>query len=441
MIKQFLLIALLFPIALFAKDNYKVEVVELDLDNGLHVIMNQDKSAPNVIIGVKYHVGAKNEEPDRTGFAHFFEHLLFHGTKNIPQGKFEHTIMEAGGYCNAYTSWDVTYFYNLLPAHEFKLGLWAESERMLHPIITQEGIDREREIVKEEKRMYAERNPLGDSYYDLMQALYDFDNYGHSIIGSMEHLDAASLKDFERFFNTYYVPNNACLVLTGNIDIEEATKWVKYYFNDIPRGSKIERTDQYKQMSNKETIIEKSVKGLTQTSMAIAYYGAPATHHDADVLEVIAGLLSRNNDNSYFDVNISDVDSTIQNINCSAEIWEGVGFIKIKATLENNDTDNVLKKIDNEISKLQNKFADEYNLNQMKNNFEISYVDLYFDPESLADQLTNHHHFLGDAKSFNNKIEGYLKITCDDIMRVAKKYLVPENRTVIIYHPTEKAAK
>lgn len=436
--KKILLIALLIlPSILFAKKTPKAEFVEYDLDNGLHVIIYHDVNEPNVVVGTKYHVGAKNEEADRTGFAHFYEHLLFHGTKNIPQGEFENTIMNAGGYCNAYTSFDVTYYYQLLPAHEFKLGLWAESERMLHPVITPDGIDKERDIVKEEKRMRYDNKVLGNSYYDMMGAMFTYETYGHNMIGSMADLDASSINDFDAFFKKYYVPNNACLIVAGNVDIPETKKWIEYYFKDIPKGKEVKRPKNFGGPSGKEKIIQKTAKGLKKTSINLSYYVVPETHKDASVINVIAAILSGDNTYSYFDKDLDTRNDTILgNITASAELWEKVGAFRIKGKIEvENQEQYLISKVEEQLERLKSEPVDEYVLQQVINGFETGYIDFYFHAESLADLITNYYHFWGDANEFNNIIERYTSITAEDIQRVAKKYFYKDNRVTIIYHP------
>lgn len=418
------------------KETNKIDFVEFDLDNGLHVILYQDRASPNVVVGVKYHVGSKNEEPDRTGFAHFFEHLLFHGSENIPQGEFENIVTDAGGYTNAYTSYDVTYYYQLLPAHEYKLGLWLESERMLHPIITEEGINREREIVKEEKRLRYDNKALGNSYNDIMSSMFDQQTYGHSMIGSMEHLDAASVKDFSSFFKKYYVPNNACLVVAGNIDYDDCKKWIEYYFNDIPGGKKINRPSDFGTPSGREKIIEKATSGIDHTSFAISYYCMPETDRDAKVLEVISAILSKDGDNSLLKRNIEERDSTVKSISSLAELWEGVGLMRIMVKLNTvGGEKDVIRMIDLELEKLGSVPVRQTDLTRILNSYEFNYTDLFYDNEQVADFLTNYYHIKGDAQGFNNIIKEYLSITTDDIMRVSRKYLYPENRVIIIYYP------
>jgi predicted Zn-dependent peptidase len=422
-----------------ARDGYKLNFVEYDLANGLHVILYPDNTAPNVVVGIKYHVGSKNEELDRTGFAHFFEHLQFHGTENIPQGEFDKIVMTAGGYSNAYTSYDYTYYYELFPAHEYKLGLWLESERMLHPILTQKGIDREREVVKEEKRLRYDNKPLGNAYNNLMSSLYNPKTYGHSMIGSMEHLDAASLKDFKQFFDTYYVPNNACLVLSGNIDIKETKKWIAHYFNDIPSGKEIKRPTDFGQPSGIEKIIEKTEKGIKHTFISMGYYVQPETHRDAVVLNVVSGLLSSNGDESYFKKNITSKDTTVNFLTSTPQLWEKVGYLEVKARLNTEGTEKeLMAKIDTEFDKLKTDLVSDTDLTKLLNGYETGYTDMYFDTEMIANGLTSYHFSWGGASKFNNMLEGLLSVNKEEIRQVARKYLNQNNRTVIIYYPEKE---
>lgn len=434
--KLFILLLFIIPLSIIAKNDYKVNFIEYDLDNGLHVILYQNKNSADVVVGIKYHVGSKNEEADRTGFAHFFEHLQFHGTENIAQGEFENIVMTAGGYSNAYTSYDVTYYYEFFPAHDYKKGIWLESERMLHPKITQEGIDRERNIVKEEKRMRYDNKPMGNAYNEMMVAMYDPKTYGHSMIGSMEHLDAASLGDFKHFFNTYYVPNNACLVLAGNINIEDSKKWIKEYFSDIPRGEKIKRPSKFGPVPRKEKIVEKIKKGINKTGIMMAYNCMPETDKDSFVLNVITAILSGDKSYSYFKKNILKKDSTINFLEARTDLWENVGYLHINGNVKKNGSEkNLRQKIKNEIERLKNEKLSTHQLKKILNAFEIAYMDSFFHNKSLADMLSNYYLIWGNTKKFNNLIENYTSITPEDIQRVAKQYLIQQNCTTIIYHP------
>src|SRR5436190_4290083 len=179
-----------------ASAQQKVAFEEYNLDNGLHVILHNDPSAPVVITSVMYHVGAKDENPDRTGFAHFFEHLLFEGTENIKRGEWFKIVSSNGGQNNANTTEDRTYYYEVFPSNNLELGLWMESERMMHPVINQIGVDTQNEVVKEEKRTSYDNRPYGNILRVVKENMFKVHPYRWSTIGSMEHLDAATLAEF-----------------------------------------------------------------------------------------------------------------------------------------------------------------------------------------------------------------------------------------------------
>ena len=430
------LLLIYIPILVIAQENKYSDFEEYNLKNGLHVILHQDINEPNVIVGVKYHVGSKNEEAGKTGFAHFFEHLLFHGTKNIPQGEFEKVIMNAGGYINAYTTYDVTYYYQLLPAHEYKLGLWAESERMLHPVITKEGIARECEIVKEEKRMRYDNKPLGNAYFDMMEQLYPFDSYGHPTVGSMNDLNTASLADFQLFFKKWYVPNNACLVVSGNIDIEETKKWIEIYFKDIPKGKIDLKSEQVTVKKPINRRVDIDVEGLKKTAISVSYPLMSQSDSDALVMHVITSMLTRNGSNSYFS-NL-DNDTIISQVKAATDLWEDVGAIRITGKIKNADNDDYyVNQIENKLDSLKNNLIDELLLKKTINELESYYVDKHFHAETFADEITKYHHLYGGADKMNDVIGQYVKITPEDVQRVAQKYFKSENKVVIVYHPNK----
>ena len=204
----------------------EVEFTEYDLDNGLHVILHQDNTAPVVSTSVMYHVGGKDLKNNKTGFAHFFEHLLFEGTKNIGKGEFMSIINSNGGSFNATTSLDRTYYYETFPSNKLELGLWLESERMLHPIIGEEGVETQNEVVKEERRRSYDNRPYGNLLQVLQRNLFEEHPYKDPNIGYMDDLDAATLEEFNEYFDEYYAPNNATLVVAGDIEIEKTKKLI-----------------------------------------------------------------------------------------------------------------------------------------------------------------------------------------------------------------------
>ena len=219
-----LYIALVALLGLNFLSAQEVAFEEYELDNGLHVILHQDNSAPVVTTSVMYLVGSKDEDLEKTGFAHFFEHLLFEGTQNIPRGEWDKIISANGGSGNANTFLDRTYYYETFPSNSLEVGLWMESERLLHPIIGQVGVDTQKEVVQEERRLRVDNSPYGAFFEQLLKYLYQKHPYRWGVIGSMDHLASATLEDFKKFNQTYYVPNNAVLVVAGDIDKEKTKK-------------------------------------------------------------------------------------------------------------------------------------------------------------------------------------------------------------------------
>jgi predicted Zn-dependent peptidase len=285
----FSILSLLLSFGVFAQ---KVAFEEYNLSNGLHVILHQDNTAPVVTTSVMYHVGSKDEVVGRTGFAHFFEHLLFEGTKNIKRGDWFKIVSANGGTNNANTTQDRTYYYEVFPSNNLKLGLWMESERMLHPIINQIGVDTQNEVVKEEKRLRVDNAPYGQWNVQVFKNLFKKHPYRWTTIGAMTDLDAATLEEFRAFNKKYYIPNNAVLVVSGDFELASTKKLIKEYFEPIPSGKKVTHP------SIKEEPITKEIKTTfydpnIQIPAVFTVYRTPAmTTRDARVLDMISDILS-----------------------------------------------------------------------------------------------------------------------------------------------------
>jgi zinc protease len=410
-----------------------VKTVEYKLKNGLHVIIYQDKTSPIVNVGVMYHVGSKNERADRTGFAHLFEHLLFNGTKNIPEGELEYYLREAGGYSNANTSADRTYYYTILPSNQLNLGLWIESERMLHPVMSERVIAREKEVVKEESRQRYDLTPLG-RVPEKMQAL-DHENYSYRwpVIGSMEHLDAASTDDFKEFFSKYYVPNNACLVLTGDVDIAEAKKYIKAYFDRIPKGKPVIQPP-YIAGRSVNRIVRDSVRGIKDPHIVISYRAVPETHKDAVVLDFINSHLTFTGENPLS--NISKERAGILKVSSSKELYEMAGNMWFRSSFKDSlNYESVVESIDSVLNNLANKGLDQKRLSQLKHSYESGYTDMFYDMGFLADMLAISYLQWGTTQRVNNLIPSVKAITNEDIKRVSRRYFVSGERNILLIYP------
>ena len=214
--KKIIATGLLATIAFSSQAQKKIEYIEYDLPNGIHVILHEEHATPIVAVSILYHVGSKNENPERTGFAHFFEHLLFEGSTNIGRGEYSELVEKNGGTLNANTSNDRTYYYEILPSNQLELGIWLESERLLHAKVDNTGIETQRSVVKEEKRQRVDNQPYASFITEMFKRMFTEHPYNWVPIGSMEHLDAAQEEDYVNFYKTFYVPANATLSIAGD---------------------------------------------------------------------------------------------------------------------------------------------------------------------------------------------------------------------------------
>ncbi|MFY7757261.1 MAG: M16 family metallopeptidase, partial [Flavobacterium stagni] len=290
----------------------KVVFEEYDLANGMHVILHNDPSAPVVITSVMYHVGAKDERPDRTGFAHFFEHLLFEGTQNIKRGEWFKIVTANGGTNNANTTDDRTYYFEVFPSNNLELGLWMESERLMHPVINQIGVDTQNEVVKEEKRLRVDNQPYGQLIAEVKRNMFFKHPYRWATIGSMEHLDASTLEEFQAFNKKYYTPNNAVLVVAGQIDVAQTKEWIQKYFAPIPRGEEIKRETFVEDPITKEMHATYEDPNI-QKPMVVASYRTPSMKsRDARVLDMISSYLSDGNSSKLYKKIVDDKKMALQ---------------------------------------------------------------------------------------------------------------------------------
>jgi len=413
----------------------KVEFEEFDLDNGLHVILHQDNGAPLVTTSVLYHVGAKDEQADRTGFAHFFEHLLFEGTKNIERGEWFGIVSSNGGRNNAYTNDDFTYYYEVFPSNNLELGLWLESERMLHPIINQIGVDTQNEVVKEEKRLRVDNSPYGRFLENVKKNLFVKHPYQHTTIGEMEHLDAASLDEFLAFNKKYYVPNNAVLVVAGDIDLAKTRKMVTDYFSAVPRGADIERNFA-KEDPIVEQITAKAYDPNIQIPAVVTAYRMPSLKtRDSKVLDMISTYLSDGNSSKLYKKMVDEKKMALQvgALNFSQEDY-GM-YLIYGLPLGDNSLESLVSEMDEEIVKLQQNLISEKDYQKLQNKFESDFVNANASVEGIANSLAEYYTFYGDTNRINTEIDVYRSITREEIQQIAQKYLNKNQRLILDYLP------
>ena len=417
----------------------KVNFTEFDLDNGLHVILHQDKTAPVVAVSVMYHVGSKNEDTGRTGFAHFFEHLLFEGTENIKRGEFMKVVSANGGQNNANTSQDRTFYYEVFPSNQLELGLWLESERMMHPVINEIGVKTQNEVVKEEKRLRVDNQPYAQFAGEIFKRLFVNHPYRWQPIGSMQDLDAAKLEEFKNFFKKYYVPNNAVLTIAGDLDIEKTRSLVKQYFSEIPKGAPIKYVKQ-EETTMTRAIIDTAYDANIQIPAIMTAYRVPGfTSKDARVMGLISQVLSQGASSKLYKKMVDEKKNALQvgALNYSLEDYGAY----ITYALPNNNTplNTLLKDIDDEIALLQKNLISTADYQKLINQFENSYVTTNSRVLGVAENLANGYTFYNkNTGNINNQLAEIKAITREDIREAAKKYLDVNKRVVLYYLPASK---
>ncbi|WP_035677298.1 M16 family metallopeptidase [Flavobacterium limnosediminis] len=419
----------------------KVAFEEYKLDNGLHVILHQDKSAPVVITSVMYHVGSKDENPQRTGFAHFFEHLLFEGTKNIGRGDWFKIVTANGGNNNANTTEDRTYYYEVFPSNNLQLALWMESERLMHPVINQIGVDTQNEVVKEEKRLRVDNQPYGSLIAAVKQNIYKVHPYRWAPIGSMEHLDAATLEEFQAFNKKFYTTNNAVLVVAGDFDPAQAKTWIKDYFSPIAKGADVQR-QKFEEAPITETIKATYQDPNIQIPMMVATYRTPSMKtRDARVLDMISSVLSDGKSSRLYKKMVDDKKMALQ-IGAFNYSQEDYGmYILYGLPMGKNTTQDLVKEVDEEIVKLQTELISEKDYQKLQNKFENQYVNANASVEGIAENLASFYLLYGDVNLINTEIDIYRSITREEIREVAKKYLNPNQRLLLDYVPAKDKAQ
>lgn len=467
----------------------KIDFVEYDLPNGIHVILHEERSTPIVAVSILYHVGSKNENPDRTGFAHFFEHLLFEGSANIARGEYSELVEKNGGMLNANTSQDRTYYYELLPSNQLELGLWLESERLLHAKVENTGIETQRSVVKEEKRQRVDNQPYASFITEMFSRMFTKHPYNWVPIGSMEHLDAAQEEDYVNFYKTFYVPANATLSIAGDIDIAQTKKWIDKYFGSIPKGEAINVYRDFINVSDAEfekrygiakskfdakdfmnskspeakkflaTMSAKAIdiprpakdsEKLTGVIKDVVYdniqlpalfmgYKFPEqTHPDAYALSMLNEVLSGGSSSRINKTIVEKKEMATFAFSFNYGLEDaGVGIFAAIAA-NGVQLDDIQKEFDLQIDQIKNELISQEEFEKVRNKIENDFVSSNASIAGIAENLANNHVYYGSANLVNNELQNYLKVTREDIQRVAQKYLTQDARVILHYLPKEK---
>ncbi len=421
-------------ITFYASNAQEINFVEYDLENGLHVILHQDNSAPVVSTSVMYLVGSKEEDKGKTGFAHFFEHVLFTGSKNIKEGEWDKIVNANGGFYNANTGHDRTYYFNNFPSNKLELTLWIESERMLHPIITEKAIKTQQEVVKEEKRL-RENQPYGDLFNVVSENLFKVHPYNNFIIGSMDDLSSASVDYYLEFNKKFHVPNNAALVVAGDIDIEKTRDLIKKYFSDIPRGVDIPREYPMEEEITSAIKVESFDKNIQIPAYLLGYRTPGHNEREAYVMEMISIYLSSGQSSKLYKKIVDEKKLALQisSQNLSLEDY-GVYFI-FSLPMGDTNMETIMGEIDSEIELMQTNLISDKDFQKLQNIIENRFVSSNSTVAGIGNSLAHNYFFHDSTNHINTELDIYKSISKEEIRMVAKKLLGKNQRLELKYLP------
>ena len=405
------------------------------LPNGLSVVLLEDHSTPIVHAEVWYHVGSKNEKPGKTGFAHLFEHMMFKGSKNVEPEGHPSWISSVGGQSNAFTNEDVTVFWQTFPAQYLPLVLWLEADRLATLRIDEAVFKTERDVVKEERRMRVENQPYGRLNEIVYDQAFTVHPYKHPTIGSMKDLEAASIADVREFFRTYYVPNNATLVIVGDFDSKEALGLVTQYFGRIPKSEKpVPRDIPMEPPSTKErrvTIEEEWPLPAVVVAHHITFDGNP----DSYPLHIASKVLSDGQSGRIYRKLVYDKQLALAAFGGGNIIEHPNLFFAVAIVQPGKTPEQATNALIEELDRLRKEPITPAELQRAKNQFARDYI---FGRESNRDkaQTLGHAAVLhNDIKTADGEFDIFMNMTAADVQRVAQKYFTPENRLVLTIMP------
>ena len=414
-----------------------VKFIQYDLPNGLHVILHEDHSTPIVAVTVLYHVGSKNEDPARTGFAHFFEHLMFEGSDNIKRGEYMKLIQNSGGVMNANTSFDRTFYFEILPSNQLELGLWMEAERMLQLKVDSVGVETQRKVVKEELKQRNENTPYGSILNEAFGHAYTVHPYRWTPGGSPEYINKAALSEFIDFYKTFYVPNNATLSIAGDINIAQTKALIEKYYGSIPKGTKpIPRPTEVEPVKTAE--VRDTVYDNIQLPAVVMGYHTPAQGTpDYYAMNMLATILSQGKSSR---MQKAIVDKQQKAVFAGAfplpSEDPGLTLVFGVANMGVSPTD-LEASMNAEFDKVKNELISEEEYQKLRNQTENDFVSSNLKMAGIAENLANYYVYYKDANLINTEINRYMKVTREDIQKAAQKYLNKENRVVLYYLPKQ----
>jgi len=420
--------------------NPRVDFKDTRLANGLRVITVEDHNAPVISIDITYNVGSRNERPGRTGFAHLFEHMMFKGSENVGTGEHFYLIFNNGGTMNGTTNEDRTTYFEALPANQLDLALYLEADRMRSLVINKANLDNQRNAVQEERRLGVDNQPYGQSGEVQQGLIYDNFAYKHTVIGSMEDLNAASVEDVAAFFKTYYAPNNAVLTLVGDFKTADALKKIKENFEKIPRQPDPPAVDmtEPEQKAERRASVDDGLARLSQVD--IGFKAVPGNTSDFYALQVLSAALQSGQSSRFYQALVKDK-QLVTGVGGFMDEKRGVGALYTSATLRQGvKPADAEAAIYAEIERLKKDGIADWELQKAKNTTRRNFINSMQSSLSRAINMSVWTVYYNDPNLINTRLDKVAAVTTDDVKRVANKYLTDSNRTVVITIPKPKAA-
>jgi predicted Zn-dependent peptidase len=421
-----------------APRNVRVDFKETTLKNGLRVITVEDHSAPVIAISITYNVGSRNEREGRTGFAHLFEHMMFKGSENVGSGEHYMLVFNNGGNMNGTTNEDRTNYFEVLPANQLDLALFLESDRMKSLAITRENLDNQRNAVQEERRLGVDNQPYGKSSERQQELLYDNFAYKHSVIGSMDDLNAATVEDVAAFFKMYYAPNNATLVLVGDFKTTEALAKIRSSFESIPRQPDPPAVDMAEPQQKAERRDSLNDMLARAPRVDLAYKAVPGNTADFYALQVLGAVLQSGQSSRLYQKLVKEKEM-VTSVGGFMDEKRGVGAFYSNATLRPGvKTEDVEATIYAEIERLKKEPIADWELQKAKNTTRRNLINGLQSSLLTAVTLGQYTVYYNDPSLINTRLDKVAAVTKEDVQRVANKYLLDTNRTVVITMPQAK---
>ncbi len=421
--------------------SFDVAFKDFRLNNGLRVILAEDHSAPTYSICVTYNVGSRDERPGRTGFAHLFEHMLFQGSENVGKGEHFILVQNNGGSANGTTNADRTNYFETLPANQLELGIFLEADRMRALNVTQANLDNQRQTVQEERRQTIDNRPYGKTYEAVIETAYDNFAYQHSVMGSMEDLNAATVQDAADFFRVYYAPNNAVLSLVGDFQTDATLSLIKKYFESIPAQPTppVPEVAEPEQKTERRKVIEDAFAQAPRLDMV---YKVPAGNTpDWYALAVLGEVLSSGVSSRLYQKLVKDKEVALS-VSAGPDERRGPSLFWFSVIARpGTDLAALEKLVYEEIERLQNEEIADWELSKVQMQLRRQRAQHRYSSRARANALGHDAVYYNDPQLINSAQHKFAQVSKSDLQRVAGAYLKANRRTVVTTMPKTAAAK